>query len=372
MTDRIVGVSPASTPRSLGERLTQRIRERGPMTFAEFMETALYDPAGGFYSRMPVGERGDFVTSPQLSSVFGALVATQVEEFWDLLGRPNPFPIVEVGAGDGTLAGHILASLPPAMAPAALFTAVDRSKAARESLLARGLETASSLEEVGPISHGCVLANELLDNLPFHWLRQTKEGLMELCVGLGADGRPVLVEGGLSRPDLSELSPQLGEGEEAVVSPAALAFVEQLACVLDHGYAWIVDYGFVGGEFARRPHAYRNHRLQGDVLAEPGSRDITAGIDFDAVIRRARDLSLSVWGPVTQRDALLALGFRDLDQEARVRQVNALRGRRGLEAIRSYSDRNRAGLLIAPQGLGGFFVVCLGVGVHRAPSSMRP
>ncbi|MGH2556542.1 MAG: SAM-dependent methyltransferase, partial [Actinomycetota bacterium] len=92
---------------TLGERLRDRIVAEGPITFAEFMETALYDPDGGFYSRLSVGEEGHFVTSPHLSPVFGRLVAGQVAEFWELLDRPARFDVIEVGAGDGTLAHQI-------------------------------------------------------------------------------------------------------------------------------------------------------------------------------------------------------------------------------------------------------------------------
>jgi SAM-dependent MidA family methyltransferase len=96
----------------LAERLRHRITASGPITFAEFMEWALYDPEEGFYARLPVGEQGHFVTSPHLSPVFGRLLARQVAEFWELLDRPSPFDVIEVGAGDGTLARQILGALP--------------------------------------------------------------------------------------------------------------------------------------------------------------------------------------------------------------------------------------------------------------------
>src|SRR6266571_5224741 len=89
---------------TLAARLRRRIREQGPITFADFMEAALYDPEEGFYTRPPVGEGGHFVTSPHVSRVFGELSGRQVEQMWEALGRPEPFSIVEAGAGDGTLA----------------------------------------------------------------------------------------------------------------------------------------------------------------------------------------------------------------------------------------------------------------------------
>src|SRR5207244_915286 len=153
------------------------------LTFADFMDAALYDPHDGFYSRPAVGEGGDFVTSPHVSPVFGILLANQVEEFWQLLGRPDPFAVVEVGAGDGTLSRQVLGALGPEIRASIRYAAVDRSPAARESLRATDVSVAAELADVaGPVV-GCVLANELLDNLPFHRLRRTVRGLVELYVG---------------------------------------------------------------------------------------------------------------------------------------------------------------------------------------------
>ena len=107
------------------------------------------------------------------------------------------------------------------------------------------------------------------------------------------------------------------------------------------------------------------------MLVDPGSRDITAGVDFESLALHAKKRGLSVWGPVSQRDALLSLGFRDLDHRAQVRQIEALERRRGIDALRIYSNRSRANLLLARGGLGDFSVLCLGIGVDEAPRSVR-
>ena len=334
------------------------------------MEAALYDPDGGFYSRLPVGEEAHFVTSPHLSPVFGRLVAGQVAEFWELLGRPGRFDVIEVGAGDGTLAHQILDALPPDVQRTLAYTAVERSESARRALRDGGLEAVAQLEDVsGPVV-GCVLANELLDNLPFHWLRGNPEGPRELFVDVGGDGF-VLVEGPPSSSEVAALAPELDPGQEFVVSPRALGFVDQAADVLERGYVWLVDYGFVEDAESRSVHGYRDHRVQGDVLAEPGSTDITAGVDFAALARHARRGGLNVWGPVSQRDALLSLGFRELDDGAQARQVEALDARRGIDALRIYSNRSRANLLLGRSGPGAFLVLCLGKNADRPPRSVR-
>src|SRR5439155_949163 len=158
-------VGPAATPR---EAIRDAIEARGPITFAEFMELALYGP-GGFYQTPPVGPSGDFVTSPHVHPVFCELVAAALRELADRLGPPSPLRLVEVGAGDGTLARCLLAGsggLPIS------YTPVERSHGARTEL--------STIEGIGVRSElvppfDVVLANELRDNLPFRVLRGERE-----------------------------------------------------------------------------------------------------------------------------------------------------------------------------------------------------
>jgi SAM-dependent MidA family methyltransferase len=355
-------------PSPLADRLRERIQKDGPITFAEFMEAALYDPEHGFYSGVPVGEQGDFVTSPHVSAAFGPMLAAQVVEFWELLGRSHRFDLIEVGAGSGLLARQLLQALPADLAPIVRYRAVERSPSARQALVAMAaenelpLEVHPTLADLGTGLVGCLLANELLDNLPFHRVRRTDQGIVELFVA-AEQGRFVLAEGPPSGAEVERLIPPLRQGEEAVVNIGAFHFLEEASQVFrgESGYLWLADYGWTEHhqDFV---HGYRAHRVEEDVLAEPGSRDITAGVDFRALAERADGLGLRVWGPVSQRDALLALGYRRWDEEARSRQVRATANRDGLEALRVYSERNRAAQLVDPAGLGGFLVLCLGVG----------
>ena len=360
--------SRPSRPPSLSDRLRTRIEADGPLTFRDFMDVALYDPDDGFYTKPVVGEAGDFVTSPHVSPAFGILLATQVEEFWQLLGQPDPFSVVEVGAGDGTLAQQVLEAMPPPLRVVTQYTAVDRSATAQAMLGSLDVSVAADLSDVSGPLVGCILANELLDNLPFHRLRRTAGGVVELYVGLEGE-RFVLREGSLSRSELADDLPDLPHGSEWLIRPSAAEFIEQARRVLSRGYVWVVDYGLSGP--GTSVHGYRRHRPEEDVLAAPGSRDITAGVDFVAIARHAKQRGLSVWGPVTQRDALLALGFRELDRRAQRRQIEAVERRRGIDAMRIYSNRTRANLLLARGGLGDFSVMCLGVGVDEAPRSVR-
>ncbi len=348
------------------DRIRQAIARRGPITFAEFMEEALYGE-GGFYAEPPVGPGRHFVTSPHVHPVFATLLGRALREAWEALGRPDPFPVVELGAGDGTLARALLDELTDLPVR---YTAVERSPGAREALRALGL--AAVVDDIGgaaPIRDGVVLANELLDNLPFRVVRRRPTGVVEVLVGEGPGG---LVEVEVPcPPDLAALAPELDAGEEAAVPTGALAFVDALAAALARGYALLVDYGSAGGRSPGPVHGYRGHRLVERVLEDPGGSDVTAGVDFRAVSDRARAAGLEVLGLVGQRDALLALGLEDWTREQLRRQRELLERGRGLEAVRAWGGRSRATLLVEPAGLGRLRWLLLATPGLPAPGWLR-
>ncbi len=314
------------------EAIRAAIRDHGPITFAEFMELALYG-AGGFYERPPVGTEGDFVTSPHIHPVFGSLVAKALRSFHAGLAGPEPFRIAEVGAGDGTLAEQLLRELHDLDVD---YTAAEVSPGAREAL--RAITGVSVTTELSDRPH-VVLAQELLDNLPFRRVR----GDREICVGLDGD-RLVEVEA----PWDAEPAPR---DVETLVPVGAFAFVDRLADVLLRGYALLIDYGGVGSTGGQL-HGYRGHRVVEDVLEDPGSSDITAGVDFALVAHRAEGRGLVAWPSVTQHDALLTLGFESWLRTELEHQAELLDARNGLGAVRTWSGRSRASLLVDPIALG--------------------
>jgi SAM-dependent MidA family methyltransferase len=264
------------------QTIRRAIDHHGPISFAEFMELALYGP-GGFYEHPPVGEAGHFVTSPHVHPVFARMLARALRGMWDLLGRPSPFHVVEVGAGDGTLARDLQDLL---AGTGCEYVAVDRSPGARAQLRELPVTVTATLEAAGHGHTGCVLANELLDNLPFRWLRGTPRGPVEVRVGLQGDRfAPVEVPWDRSL-ELEEKipAPALEPGREVALPTGALHFLDRLAHFLGSGYVLLVDYA--ASEATGPVHGYREHRVVEDVLASPGSADITAGVDLDAVTAR--------------------------------------------------------------------------------------
>lgn len=350
---------------TLHERLLTRIRESGPLTFAEFMELALYDADEGFYARAPMDRH--FVTSPHVSSAFGDLLARQLAECWDALARPNPFTVVELGAGDGTLARQILRAVTavPELASSLRYVAVERTPGQSEALKAGGLETLDSLADAAPLT-GCVIANEVLDNVPFHRLREREGRVREILVGAEGD-RLVEMEGEPTEEALAALLRPLSRGEERPVSPRAVRIVRELAATFERGYAFLFDYGFVAGEAPGPVHAYRDHRVLAGVLEDPGGRDVTAAVDLEVMTRGARSSGLQVWGPVSQRDALLALGYRLWSAGIRRRQAETDDAR---AANRLYEERSRASILIDPAKLGGLYLLAFGTEGLSPPAAV--
>jgi SAM-dependent MidA family methyltransferase len=332
------------------------------------MEAALYDPTEGFYQRHEIGADGEFVTSPHVSPAFGILLTRQLGDVWEGLGRPDPFTVIELGAGDGTLARRVIetASAVPAFARALRYVAVERSEGARRGLEASGFDARASLRDAPTRVVGCIVANELLDNLPFHRLRERNGGSVEVFVGLNGETF-VEVEAEPTKEALDALRSPLGPGEERPVAPGALALVRDIASAVERGYAFLFDYGFTAGEKAPPIRSYRAHRLLFDVLEDPGGRDVTAGVDFAAVAEEAQRAGLAVFGPVRQKQALEALGLAEWTNAVRTRRAEAERAGDARASIRLRNERARAELLTDPDHLGSLRLLAL-----ATPALPRP
>lgn len=347
----------------VARRIAERIRAQGPITFAEFMEEALYGP-GGFYERPPVGAGGHFVTSPHVHPIFSRLVGAALEQLWVGLGEPVPLRLVEVGAGDGTMGREVIDGF--ARARIALeYSGVEVSPGAREMLGPVTPRVASRITDLPPLDPGVVVANELFDNLPFRRIRGRAGGAVEIRIGLDGD-RLVEVEAPCEAP-LRALAPTVADGVDAVVPTGALAFVDDLASWMRSGYALLIDYGSNGPEIGD-VHGYRDHRLLWDVLDDPGSADVTAGVDHGIVAARARMRGLVTFDLVSQRTALRHLGLEAWRHEELAGQRELLRAGRGVDAVRTWEGRSRAGVLLDPEGLGGLRWLLLATPGLPAPS----
>jgi SAM-dependent MidA family methyltransferase len=220
-----------------------------------------------------------------------------------------------------------------------------------------------------------VLANELLDNLPFRRVRQTRTGLAEIRIDVSGT-RFVEVEVPIDDSLAASLAesvpdaPPLREGEEAIIPVGVTSFLGEIGACLRRGYVLLIDYGSVQGPTAD-VHGYRRHRVQQDVLADPGATDVTAGVDFPALARRAAERELEALGAVGQRDALYALGLGEWNRQQRDRQSRLMADDQASLAVRIWEGRSRASLLAEPGGLGGLWWLLLATPGLPAPEWLR-
>jgi SAM-dependent MidA family methyltransferase len=325
-------------------------REPQPVPFDEFMREALYGE-NGFYTRPDgghAGRRGDFLTSPEVGPLFGAVIANYLDAEWARLGRPEQFTVVDAGAGPGTLARSILAA-GPACADALDYVAVELSASQRE----RHPDGVTSLATMptAPLD-GVIIANELLDNLPFR-LAVFDSGWREAYVAVDQSGAPSEMLSAPFDPPPAQLLMGAALGARVPLVEQAATFVEDARQLLRSGSLLIIDYGVpLTAELAMRPwrewlRTYRGNERGDHYLTAPGSQDITTDIPFDqlpeADAMRTQAQFLQRWGI----DELVTEGKRVWEAQA---------ARPGLEAMRMRSRISEAEALLDPSGLGNFLV----------------
>jgi SAM-dependent MidA family methyltransferase len=308
---------------ALGERVRAEIRARGPLTFARFMELALYDDEAGYYMHgaSRLGPRGDYVTASDAGREFGRAVARQIRELDRAVGPFHPFHYVEFGAGRGLLARDVLDAareLDPELAARLRPTLVDRSPSMRAEAARRVPEARVVAEGPRAAGDGLVFAVELLDALPVHRVRRRGGRLVELLVAEGPRGALVEVEGDPG-PEVLRLAERYGaapgEGDEAEVTLALEPVVDRLLDALERGLVIAVDYGdrapelYGPGRSRGTLLAYRAQRTSLDCLAEPGAQDLTAHVNFSLVEDRARARGAAVAAFTTQDRFLIANGI---------------------------------------------------------------
>ncbi len=382
---------------TLGARLAARIRRQGPIPYSVFVEAALYDAEGGFFVRgRGAGRVGrDFITSPQVGALFGALVARALDGWWTELGRPDPFVVVEAGAGDGRLAHDVL-RVEPECSAALRYVLVERSESARRAQAERlSLEPASvvlgpftedewgeavrseagggprcvSLSELpaGIPSAGVVLANELLDDLPFDVVERTGPGWSEVRVGL--DGGRFTETTIAASPELRAAAEVLAvgtdvpEGARLPIPLAAAEWLVRAARTLSMGVVAVIDYAASVADLVERGpnwlRTYAAHERGHEPLMEPGTRDITIDLPLEWILHAAEQAAMTVVTSTTQAAWLRTLGIDELAAEG-----EAIWRRRAhvgdLDALAGRSRVGEAAALTDPGGLGAHRVLVFG------------
>ena len=359
-------VRTESTP--LAMILAGRIRARGPIPFAEYMDACLYHPEHGYYSKADQQPRRDYFTSVDVGPLFGRLLARQVHQMWVRLGSPDPFLLVEVGAGTGVLAKQILDCASDSLSEfyeALRYVAVERSaprRVAQARVLgsyATGGHVLSLANLPEQIPHGCVFSNELLDAMPVHRVLGENHGLRELYVAADTSGfheQP----GPLSTSALADYFAGQGvalhDQQQAEVCLEACRWIEKVAGKLASGFVLTIDYGRPARELYDERHmrgtllAYARHRASEDYFRAPGEQDLTAHVNFTALEKWGQQAGLQLTGFTSQSNFLLALARHTQFEDFQSQGMNEQQQARARLLFKT---------LIYPEGMGETFQVLI-------------
>ena len=310
----------------LRDVIRREIRAEGPMPFSRYMEMALYEPGLGYYSAglHKLGEKGDFITSPELGSLFAACLARQIEEVAERLGK---YDILEIGAGSGRLAADILQLIDEPVQPhryLILERSADLMKVQRKHLADRApqwLDRVKWLDQPPKEAwQGVILANEVIDALAVERFRATESGAEQICVveagtAFGWSSRPAPAKLAAA---IDKLSVELQDGYQSELNLQLPAWLSAVTGSMRRGLALFIDYGYPRSEFYLHERidgtliCHYRHRAHDDVFFWPGLQDITAFVDFTALAEAADLSGLHVEGYTSQVMFLLGCGLEQV------------------------------------------------------------
>ncbi|MCY7366753.1 MAG: SAM-dependent methyltransferase [Chamaesiphon sp.] len=361
----------------VGDRIKNSLQQQ--ITFAEYMGLLLYHPDHGYYASSAgrISESGDFLTSPHLADDFGEMIAIQLYQMWQIVGSPQVFSIVEMGAGQGLLAAQILdysSRLDPKFFRSINYLIIEVAPAMMLAQQARltGFPVQwcewTEIEDRSIV--GCFLSNELIDALPVHQVTVTEQKILEVYIAI-SDESNLFVEtiGELSTDKLTKywqlnqinlLNGRYPDEYRTEVNLAALSWLEQVSKKLQRGYVLSIDYGYTADRYYNPIRAqgtlqcYYQHAYHNDPYINIGNQDLTAHVDFTAVQNQGELLGLQTVGFVQQGMFLMALGLGE-----RIAAISnsggdiqsLLRRRHNLHQLIDPMALGKFGVLIQSQGL---------------------
>ncbi len=354
----------------LQQLIVERIQREGPLTFADYMRMALYEPGYGYYmtGQARMGWSGDYFTSADVSSLFAHCLGRQFFAFWEKLKRPAPFVVLEQGAGRGNLAEDLRGW--------ATHEANDFARA----LVYETTDIRAGQDSLHPSNQPrahVLFSNELLDAFPVHVVEVREGQLYEVYVDY-QDGR---LRETLAAPSSPQVASYLDEaripwrsfptGWRAEVNLDTSRWLEQASALLHtHGFLLAIDYGEKARELYTRERrrgtllCYYQHQTNERPLLFPGEQDITAHVDFSALIARGRALGLRLHRYTTQRQWLEECGLSAELASRRARDFAPADASRAsdqgqIALLGWYNLRQRAAILTDPAGMGNFKVLIL-------------
>lgn len=358
---------PAAAALAHSARLTHTLRAAidaagGWIPFERFMSLALYAPGMGYYAAgaAKFGVQGDFVTAPELGTLFGGTLAVQAGEVM----RHSAPHLFEFGAGTGKLAAGLLDALGDACASYSILEPSadlrERQAATLRDAVPAATEKVRWVDTLPQRFSGCVIANEVLDAMPVHLVHFGDGAIAERGVALDGKGAFTfsdrLASGALLKAARA-LPVATADGYTTEINLAARAWVASIAAMLERGALLAIDYGFAAAEYYHPQRSsgtlmcHTRHRAHGDPFHLPGLTDITAHVDFSAVAASAP--GLEVMGYATQANFMINCGITDL-----------LARTAATDTMRYLPLTNQANRLLSPAEMGELFkVIALGRGV---------
>jgi len=351
----------------LRDLIIEEVNKKGKITFAEFMQMALYHPKYGYYNsdREQVGRFGDFYTSPTVHRIFGELIAKQIEEMWRIMGKET-FTIVEMGANSGWLCYDIIQWVKTECAEfygSLRYIIVETNPYARkkQKLLLNSVGSADEKVSWHTYSEdgfsfdriqGCFLSNEFVDALPVHRIKVKNKILKELYVSYN-NGKFIEREDEISTHELTKylepLQVYLKEGQEYEVNLDAACWLQQVSHTLSKGFVITIDYGDTTDGIYRENgsngtlRCFYKHMVNQKYYERPGEQDITAHVDFTNLMNAGKSAGLEVTGFTKQSHYLIALGILE-----RLNNTN-----KDIETILKVKN------LFHPEGMGEIFKVLI-------------
>jgi SAM-dependent MidA family methyltransferase len=368
---------------TLQQLIAARIQREGPLTFADYMRMALYEPGYGYYvtGSAKMGWEGDYYTSTDVSALFAHCMGRQLLQMWEQLGKPNPFTVLEQGAGRGDLASQLrfwAAQEVPAFEAALIYHTTD-IHTGKDALHPHTITTTH-----GSLQPNVILSNELVDAFPVHVVEKHGELLYEIYVDIQTGklcevAKPVSSEEVTSYLDVYKIPWRTyDDGWRAEINLDALHWIEQSTQLLvgsnpkrkRRGFLLTIDYGDIACKLYtpyRRNGtlaSYFQHQFTEKPLVRPGEQDLTAHVNFTALIQVGRQCGLRLVKLTTQRQWLTDLKIYEELERLRKDEFVILDEARASDEgqtalLRWYTVRQRVMALLAQGGMGDFKVLIL-------------
>lgn len=351
------------------DELLLSIREKGRITFEDFMDTVLYHPEHGYYTskKARIGKEGDYYTSSDVHKAFGTCIMRQIEEMNAIIGR-TPLHVVEVGAGKGLLCGDILASArekSPDLFETLKYFIVEKSPDFRDRQR-RHIEELGYLNKVSwvadlkdalPGGVGIVLSNELIDAFPVHKVRFSNGLWNEVYVTFN-EGELTDIEGSPSSKELSDYLYMMGDhfedGYTTEVNLRSIDWIRDVGNALKKGFVITIDYGYPRKELYSPERnrgtliCYFKHQASEDPYVNVGEQDITTHVDFTLLAETGKEAGLEVTGFTDQSYFLMGCGI-----EEEFQQIEKV----GENSMTAFASNTALKKLLMPGGMGSIFKV---------------